>query len=412
MLNKFHLKGVQYVPVLNGSILNCALRDDLFIDDKRATFYTKDGIVKFNHFLINPFHHEKIFKTIKDKGMLIEDGIVFADSGGLQEITLNEKRYTPDEVFRWQQENSHIGFSVDSLPFITPKDGTNKPGSFGGWLFDSKGFDDHARKSKENIDITKPYRDREKYPYFNFYGIIQGRNYNEYLRWYEILRDDVYLDGYCVKAPNINPITLAETCIFVMNNLTKPVHFLGIGNLSRSIVLYYAQRYIKQPITFDSSSYDIGTQYRSYLLPFMMNRKLRFVSDHNLGEDSEIVNQNDVVHLDDASKLCDCKVCRTIGDKLGDMIKNNDPILGGLVSVHNLLMHEKWINYVKLVIDNPPKLKEFVNYNFEPTLADKIFKAFTMMDLANERGPEYALNEYKEHMVTNKEAGQQKTIFD
>jgi len=411
MINKFKLTGVNYVPVLNGSILNCALRDDLFIDEKRPTFYTKDGIIKYNHFLINPFHHDKIFKNILDKNMIIDDGIIFADSGGLQEITLNEKRYTPEEVFKWQQSNSHIGFSVDSLPFITPKDGTNKPGSFGGWLFDSKGFENHAKISKENIEVTKKHRDKEKYSNFHFYGIIQGRNYNEYLRWYEILRDDAYLDGYCVKAPNINPITLAETCIFVMNNLTKPVHFLGIGNISRSIVIYYASKYIKQPITFDSSSYDIGTQYRSYLLPFMMNRKLRFVSEHNLGEDSEVVNVNDIVHLDDATKICDCVACRTIGNKLGDMIKNNDPILGGLISIHNLLLHQKWINYIKLIIDKPNKLKEFVKYNFEPSLSEKILNAFDMIDKAAERGPEYALSLYKEHMVTNKEAGKQQTIF-
>ena len=58
------------------------------------------------------------------------------------------------------------------------------------------------------------------------------------------------------------------------------------------------------------------------------------------------------------------------------------------------------------------ELKDFGNYNFEPTLDDKIFKAFEMIDMANERGPEYALGQFKEHMVTNKEAGQQKTIFD
>jgi len=406
---KKQLNDINYVPVLNGSILNCALRDDLFIDGKRATFYTNDGIINQPIYLINPFHHSDIFAKISDKGML-NGGTILADSGGLQEITLNKVKFSPEEVFKWQQEYSNIGFSVDSLPFITPNDGTNKPGSFGGWAFDSANFHKHAEKSKDNIQVTKKYKDPNKD--FNFYGIIQGRKYDEYKQWHKTIQDDEYLAGYCCKAPNINPITLAETCIFVMDNITKPVHFLGIGNISRSIVLYYANKYIKQPITFDSSSYDIGTQYRSYLLPFMMNKKLRFVSNHNLGEDNEICNQNDIVHFENANDICDCTACRAIGNKLGKMIRDNDPILGSLISIHNMILNIKWLNYVKTIIDKPEKLKEYVNYNFEPGLSSKIFKAFNMIDLSVERGKDYAFDKHKDDMSVNKEVGSQKGIFD
>ena len=69
--------------------------------------------------MINPFHHDKLFEQIKATGNLLDDSVILADSGGLQEITLNQVRYTPEEVFRWQQAHTHIGFSVDSLPFIT-----------------------------------------------------------------------------------------------------------------------------------------------------------------------------------------------------------------------------------------------------------------------------------------------------
>lgn len=407
------LEKINYVPVLNGSILNCALRDDMNINGKRSTFYTKDGIFKHNIFLINPYHHADIFQRIKDKGLLLDDSIILADSGGLQEITLNKIKYTPEEVFQWQQQHSHIGMSVDCLPFITPKDGTNKPGSFGGWFFDAKNFDSYAKKSKENIDVTKKYRDKIKYPNFNFYGIIQGKSYDWYLRWYKIIKDDVYLDGYSCKAPNVNPMTLAETCIFAINNIAKPIHFLGIGNLSRSIVLYYAAKYFKQPVTFDSSSYDIGTQYRSYLLPSMMNRKLRFVNPKNLGEYGDgVCNMNDIVDVDDLSDMCDCVVCQAIGDKCGDMIKNNSPILGGLLSVHNLIVNLRWIGYVKKIANNKYKLEEFVKYNFEQHLVDKILKAFDMIDIAVEKGHEFAFNKYKEDFQMNKEVGKQASIFD
>ena len=406
------LKDISYVPVLNGSILNCVLRDDMYIDGKLPTFYTKNGIFKHNTYLINPYHHADIFKKIKEKNMLLDDSIIIADSGGLQEITQRNIKYSPEEVFKWQQKHTHIGFSVDCLPFIVPGEDTVAPGSMSGWIFDEKNFLDYARKSKDNIEVTKPYRDREKYPDFSFYGIIQGRTYAEYQEWYNVIRDDKYLDGYCCKAPNMNPMTIAETCVFAIHNLVKPVHFLGIGNLSRSIIIYYANKYIKQPITFDSSSYDIGTQYRSYLLPFMINRKLRFVSEHNMGDDSEICNQDDVVYYENANDLCDCAVCTAIGDKLGTMIKENDPKLGGLISVHNLILNVRWNNYVKGIINKPKKLKEFVKCNFEESLAVKILNGFDMIDLSVERGPEYALHKYKDSMGKNKSVGNQKGLID
>ena len=333
----------------------------------------------------------------------------------------------------YQQLLFNIGFCIDSLPFITPKDGTNKPGSFGGWIFDKDGFiEKHAKQTKQNIEDTKPYRDKIKYPNFKFYGIIQGRNFNEYKQWYDVIKDD-YLDGYCCKAPNVNPITLAETCIFAIKNLDAPVHFLGIGNISRSIVLYYASRFFKHPISYDSSSYDIGTQYRNYVLPFMMGRKLRFVSDHHLTteektvtkctidneriiiniseDDNEICNRNDIVIFENANDICDCIACRTIGDQLGNMIRSNNPVLGSMISIHNLILNIRWANYVKTIVNYPEKLKEFVKYNFEPSLADKITKAFEMIDLAMERGHEYAFFKFKDVMQTNKVAKKQTNLF-
>lgn len=417
------LDKVNYVPVLNGSILNCAVRDDMSINGKRLTFYTKDGLFRYKKSLINPFHHQDVFEKIR-KNNLLGDDIIFADSGGLQEITLNKIKYSPEEVFQWQQKNSNIGFSVDCLPFITPKDGTNRPGSFGGWKFDKKNFLNYAKKGKENIEVTKKYRDRKKYPDFHLYGIIQGRKYDEYLKWYEILRDDEYLDGYCCKAPNINPMTLAETCIFAIKNISKPVHFLGIGNISRAIVLYYASRYFKQPISYDSSSYDTGTQYRNWLIPFMFNKKLRLVSKKKLYEGNDVCNKDDIIEISDLNNYCDCVACSSIKGLSKDMLDKNDAKLGSLISLHNLILNLKINKYVedimkfdadqRLGTDKPltTKVREFVNFNFNESLANKIFTAFKMIDLAIEKDHECALSMYADETSLNETQGDQKGLFD
>ena len=58
----FKLDKISYVPVMNGSALNTALRSDLMIDGKRATFYTKDAIFKHRTVLINPYHFDELLR--------------------------------------------------------------------------------------------------------------------------------------------------------------------------------------------------------------------------------------------------------------------------------------------------------------------------------------------------------------
>jgi hypothetical protein len=205
---------------------------------------------------------------------------------------------------------------------------------------------------------------------------------------------------------------MAETCIFAINNLTeKPIHFLGTGNLGRSLIVYYASKFIKQPISFDSSSYDGGTQYRSYFLPFMFNKKIRFVSEHNLGEDSDVLGPEDIVDIDDLSQICDCVVCQTISSRIRAMVKANAPALGSLISVHNVINNIRVNHYIEQILNNKHKLLEFINFNFEESMARKLILGIDMIDLAMEKGHEYALNYYKDELKLNAVAGSQKTIF-
>lgn len=424
------ITGVSYIPVLNGGLLNCATRNDdnVMINGKRITFFTKDGLYKYNKYLINPYHHKDIFEKIDKLGLLDKSGLIIADSGGLQEITLKGKS-DPEEVFAWQQKFSNVGFCIDSLPFITPKDGTNRPGSFVGWTFDKANFEKYAFKTKDNIDRTRKLRDKKKYPNFKFYGIIQGTQYSEHKRWFDIIRDDEYLDGYCCKASTINPISLAETGLVVLHHIKKPVHFLGVGNISRGIIVYYLGKYFKYGLTFDSSSYDVGGQYRSYIHPFMITKKLRLISGHKNTADHDPCAQNDILRVkveddngdeenvwdikkEDDFYFCDCPACKHINGNVIKMLKNNDSKLGVLISLHNLILNVKINNYVKSIINNDSKLKEFVKFNFEPSLADNIFKAFAIIDESVKYNPEYALDKYRYSLPKSKNTGEQKNVFD
>jgi len=397
---------LNFVPVLNGSVLNCATREDLFINKKRATFYTKDGMYDYKTFLVNPFHHKQLWEDINNKGLIDrKNSLIFADSGGLQEVNLGEKKHSPEEVFKWQEKYCDVGFSFDSIPF------KNETGRFTGWVFDGANFLKHAKKSRENVDMCEKLRTNDK---FMYYGIVQGRCYKEYTDWYNILNSD-FLDGVCVKTPNNNPLNLAETAVYAIHNIKKPIHFLGVGNQSKSIIAMYASKYIKQPVSFDSSSYDIGTQYRSYLLPFMINRKIRFVNPKNvIDEDKDLIDEESIFgshDIDDLNELCDCVVCRSVGTNIGKYIEDNAPILGSLISIHNLIMNIKWNNYMLRIMDKRKKLMEFIDFNFQSGMADKIKDGIEMIDLSIDRGPEYALDRYKDKININIDISKQKNIF-
>ena len=72
-MGKFEDLGkINYIPVLNGGLLNGALRDECMIGGKRATFYTNDAIFKYNKYLINPYHHEDTYIKIPE-GLLCEE---------------------------------------------------------------------------------------------------------------------------------------------------------------------------------------------------------------------------------------------------------------------------------------------------------------------------------------------------
>ncbi len=396
---------VNYIPVLNGSVLNCVLRDDHFIDGKLPTFYVKNGIYNYNRYLINPYHHMDLFTTIKNKNLLMDDSLIFADSGGLQEINLGEVKFSAVEIYKWQQENVDVGFSYDVIPF------KNATGKFTGWVFDEANFEKCAKQSKDNINECKPYKDKNKD--FLFYGIIQGRKYEEYKTWYDIIKDD-FIDGYCVKTPNNNPINLAETIIFALDTFKhKPVHFLGVGNQSKSILIYYASQFFKQPVSFDSSSYDIGTQYRSYLLPFMINKKVRLMKDdYDESEKEDVCNFDDIVVPEDLNEWCNCPACAAVGKNIKDYVKNNSPMLGTLISLHNLIMNVRWNNYIETVVTNKPKLIEFIKFNFQKSVSEKILLGIDMIDSYMTHGSEYVLDHYKENLVYNKTIGNQKGLFD
>ncbi len=381
------LDDINYIPVI-ASLITFA-KPKNFINGKAITFFQKNSIFKYNKHLVNPFHTQKLYEELFDSGSLLPNALVFADSGGLQELLLKRLIKSPEEILKWQEKYCDIGFALDKIPFKTDT-GFNV-----GWTFDAVDFKKHAETTRERI--LRALKVRTKWKSFKYYAIIQGTKYEEYKTWKDIINQPG-VDGWCCKSPTNSPANLAETIIFVLENLDKPVHFLGIGQLTKSIILYYAKRYYKHPFSFDSSSYDTGAQFRRYNLPFYFN-----------GMKSVKKDSNGKYDIKNFGKFCFCPACQVMSEIINN--PEAERYLGYLVSLHNVAQNISVFEYLNNIYKDGDKLREFVKCYFKENTAHKLLEVFDYIDDANKHGHKEAKKKWKHLFTTHTKTTKQGILF-
>ena len=381
------LEDISYVPVIGGSIVSFTRPEMNLPNGKNLSFASNNSIFNCKTFLINPYHNKKDFPKLIMDNEIASDSIIFADSGGLQEIRLKGTPDTPEEVMKWQQKYSNIGFSLDKIPFKT-----DTGSDFSTWTFDSVNLDKYAIQSKERI--RRALSVRTEYKKFKFYAIIQGTNYGEYVRWKNII-DQPGIDGWCCKTPTNDPCNLAETALYALENLDKPIHFLGVGNLSKSIILFYLKKYFKHKISFDSSSYDVGSQYRRFNSPFAFN-----LFDSIKSEEENSINK---------TNFCFCPACKELREILDK--KELERYIGPLISIHNVGIANMTFNYLKQIYKDKAKMIDFINVTFKESGRKKIIMILDLIDDSYKHGFNEAIKKYKNLIKEFKKTTKQATLF-
>jgi len=173
---------------------------------------------------------------------------LYADSGGLQVVTRGKQLtdLMKDEIYKAQDEGD-VAFCFDEIPLEKMCEHTDLAGSnravISSKIFNTKRFDECARKTAENVKYQLSQLSRARISY-----IIQGNTYEDMIRWfdiaYEVLGDDI---------EKLHGIALADTCmgngeletcdmlyagahIFkTYTNLPKNLHLLGVGSGRRML---------------------------------------------------------------------------------------------------------------------------------------------------------------------------------
>ena len=366
-------------------------------NEKDIGFWTKDAIFSYPYALINAYHHRnEMRKSLPDK--LLPNSVIFADSGGLQSITLGDKKQTDIvELTKWQEKHSNIGFCFDVIPFKTD---TRK---LTGWEFDAENFVSCAQKTLENINTALSVRSNTN---FKLYGIIQGRNYKEYGDWYNIISSSK-VDGFCMKSPTNNPMNVAESLLFAYHHFDKPLHLLGMSNLSKTIIIYYFSQYYKNKITFDSSTYNIGNRFHTYIHPNAPSVKIRYVKDDVEKDDSLMIFEK-IYNL----TFCGCPACSLVDSKeFSKWHIENDPRMGPLITLHNFITLQRMFIFLEQICHSKLALTQLVKALFTEGMIRRILATFDFIDEGVEKGFDLVSEKYKSLLLEDVSVQKQTSIF-
>jgi hypothetical protein len=201
-----------------------------------------------------------------------------------------------------------------------------------------------------------------------------------------------------VKEEEIVEMALVNKCPSISYTYTEPTVFLeyafDIMKLAADVYAEYqktmgmgdAASKLKNSISvsYDSSSYNIGSIYRTYYLPFDFGPHLSFGEKYK-------------THNPHIKKLpCDCPVCRTITSI--EELNTGDIYAGTLISLHNLYQY-KYFNDIlnSLVVDK----ELFIDYITKINISEKTLKSIEFIDFCMEKGLENGIEKFKEWFNTD-----------
>jgi len=204
------------------------------------------------------------------EGMLHQ---IYADSGGLQVVTLGME-ITDDfklEVYRNQAESAHRGMSFDEIPLQFSGSKSTRLDLSNRW-FDRDNFEAMARKTGQNVE--------EQINVFRELGskckpvvIIQGNDYDTYMKWAELCYDEIsddnkpFIGGVAMGAAALGhgPLEDIQRAFYykqlpidVPNN---HMHLLAVGSVKRlipNIVFINNGYYGDIHLSYDSTTHTSG----------------------------------------------------------------------------------------------------------------------------------------------------------
>ena len=334
----------------------------------QSIYYAKNGVNRNGKTT-----YRELIKYPKDK-------LLITDSGGFQIASFKKKGevcdLTPIDSLRYQEANADIAMNLDIPPNLD-----------GNPTYDD--FINALNVSVENFKLFEKERVNYKMKLLN---VLHGETLEMMDIWYNKVKDFKF-EGWAIGIkPPFDPMLQALGFMYLYekgeydkDNITN-IHFFGTsGKHVVPTIVYAAYKLNKKMIvTYDSSSYNIGSIYRTYYTPFDIGPHLSF------GDKFKIVNPK-LVELP-----CKCPVCVTI--KNIQELNEGDIYAGTLISLHNLYQYQ----YYNDILNSLVTCKDlFIEYIKKINISDKTLVSIEFIDYAIEKGLSNAVEKYKQWFSTD-----------
>lgn len=334
-----------YLPAINQSYLDyggyatemlekVGFGPHCFYNDKRSPFY-------YPYFLISYYYGQNtpdLRKRYNLEGVFIK-----GDSGGFQNIT-QDADLDPQSVIEWQQENCDSGLILDQPPF-KKIEGSAQFGAITNEI-----FEESLNKTIHNAKVAMKNWTK---PDFQLFGVVQGDTPERQEKW---LRAMLGVETECGRkfsgwslspkpSHSIKQIAY-HAANMIENGLTdKPIHILQVSGFESLAMAAWVSRYFKGDVTVDSSTFNIGRIYFTYISSF------DFLDKWDLGKRGDVRLKQ---------MPCDCPVCQKIDWK--DFSYDNWELKsppGILISLHNLYQIIKYTKFLNSIKDDEMIFRKF-----------------------------------------------------
>jgi len=230
---------------------------------------------------------------------------IYADSGGLQVITLGKKvtESLKTEVYNNQAQYSNFGMMFDEIPLVVTDSTGSKRGDTESRFFDKEKIQHFAEKSADNLIAQIETYNKLGSPARPMM-ITQGNCYDTTMTWIKCMLDYIpqdlhqYIGGLssstaCSGAGARENIerAFAMSQVEVPDHMKEHIHLLGVGSISKMIIVNYFKKLFEdngtKKISYDSSSISNSWFNGNY---FGKNGNL-FISKTNVAQNQIIVNE-------------------------------------------------------------------------------------------------------------------------
>lgn len=388
------------IPAISEQILNVLFRNKETLKSHSLNWWTNNPPFTMSGGLLSAYYlymrTGEDFKNFRSSINFPKDSIFMIDSGGfeLESQQLNPdkahintiKALTPSKVLEIQESNAQpndVGIILDRPPYkkVIRNDKSVD------WIHDPAFFKSSMEFTSSNTQYALSNRTS---PNLKLYGVLQGEEYEHMIEWYNEMKS-YNVDGWCVvPTPKSNHMKTAMfISLLLENQITKPIHFLGISGFNSLALIIYLLRkdqnnipYYPSLLTSDSSSYNSGAKNRSYTLP--SNHRSNIVIG-NIEEKLDSDNMGNVFISKKRNSLtiplshlpCLCPVCENTSVEEMRSSTNTGSIAA---SLHNLYQQKLMITILTSLISHPPTYIDYVSKHNDPNTSIELKSMFSLFD--------------------------------